>query len=361
MNLATNAAGALTSTGAQVVDARSTPTRTRAGSSRPTVHPRQQREHRPGDRHRAAARAGQPVRFPHQRDERPRGARAVRVLRDADRQAARRLGRRRLPVLPAARPRVGDAADVPGDRRAAAAQLRDGQRDAEARRQPRHLHPAVVEPGRRALLDAQLRRAAAQPDQPLHHRRQGNRRPVRGQLLDGQGQPRDAASRTRRSIRPRATRGARTSTATTPSARSSTATSARRTRATATSTPGPSEASEPEIKNEHWIADTFDNIKFSNNIHSFGGYFMWAPGAYLTDRGEGALDHANIGVEKYFFAAGDRILDRIKEHRNTAILPERTDRSRTSCARRPATAPTSTGTSATSSPTRSRRAPTCSS
>ena len=34
--------------------------------------------------------------------------------------------------------------------------------------------------------------------------------------------------------------------------------------------------------------------------------------------------HANIGVEKYFFAAGDRILNRIKEVRNTAILPERT-------------------------------------
>jgi Zinc carboxypeptidase/Chitobiase/beta-hexosaminidase C-terminal domain len=87
---------------------------------------------------------------------------------------------------------------------------------------------------------------------------------------------------------------------------------------------GPAEASEPEIRNELWIADTFDNIKFSNNIHSFGGYFMWAPGAYLPDRSEGELVHANIGVEKYFFAAGDQILNRIKEHRNTAILPERT-------------------------------------
>jgi hypothetical protein len=87
---------------------------------------------------------------------------------------------------------------------------------------------------------------------------------------------------------------------------------------------GPSEASEPEIRNELWVADTFSNIKFSNNIHSFGGYFMWAPGAYLPDRSEGDLVHANIGVEKYFFAAGDRILNRIKEHRNTAILPERT-------------------------------------
>ena len=47
---------------------------------------------------------------------------------------------------------------------------------------------------------------------------------------------------------------------------------------------GPAEASEPEIKNELWVADTFSNIKFSNNIHSFGGYFMWAPGAYLPDR-----------------------------------------------------------------------------
>ena len=87
---------------------------------------------------------------------------------------------------------------------------------------------------------------------------------------------------------------------------------------------GPAEASEPEIKNELWVADTFKNIKFSNNIHSFGGYFMWAPGTYLPDRSEGEAVHANIGIEKYFFAAGDRILNRIKEHRATAILPERT-------------------------------------
>jgi hypothetical protein len=87
---------------------------------------------------------------------------------------------------------------------------------------------------------------------------------------------------------------------------------------------GPFEASEPEIRNELWIADSFPNIKFSNNIHSFGGYFMWAPGTYLPDRGEGEAVHANIGVEKYFFAAGDQILNRIKEVRGTAILPERT-------------------------------------
>jgi hypothetical protein len=87
---------------------------------------------------------------------------------------------------------------------------------------------------------------------------------------------------------------------------------------------GPSEASEPEIKNELWIADTFKNIKFSNNIHSFGGYFMWAPGTYLPNRDEGDAVHANIGVEKYFFTAGDQILNRIKDVRGTVILPERT-------------------------------------
>ncbi len=32
----------------------------------------------------------------------------------------------------------------------------------------------------------------------------------------------------------------------------------------------------------------------------------------------------NIGIEKYFFEAGEKILARIKEHRNTVILPERT-------------------------------------
>jgi hypothetical protein len=87
---------------------------------------------------------------------------------------------------------------------------------------------------------------------------------------------------------------------------------------------GLSEASEPEIQNELWIADTFTNIKFSNNIHSFGGYFMWAPGTYLPNRDEGVAVHANIGVEKYFFEAGDQILNRIKDVRGTVILPERT-------------------------------------
>ena len=47
---------------------------------------------------------------------------------------------------------------------------------------------------------------------------------------------------------------------------------------------GPFEKSEAEIRNEHWVVDTFSNIKFAINIHTHGGYFMWAPGAYKVAR-----------------------------------------------------------------------------
>jgi hypothetical protein len=86
---------------------------------------------------------------------------------------------------------------------------------------------------------------------------------------------------------------------------------------------GTAEMSEVEIKNEHWVVDTFSNIKFANNIHSYGGYFMWAPGSY-TGNGRVTAPAPNIGVEGYFFAAADNILNRIKDYRGTAILPERT-------------------------------------
>jgi hypothetical protein len=70
--------------------------------------------------------------------------------------------------------------------------------------------------------------------------------------------------------------------------------------------------------------DTFPNIKFMNNIHSFGGYFMWAPGSYKNDGFRTTAPAPNIGIEKYFFEAGEKILRRIKDVRGTVILPERT-------------------------------------
>ncbi len=86
---------------------------------------------------------------------------------------------------------------------------------------------------------------------------------------------------------------------------------------------GPFERSEAEIQNEHWVVDTFSNIKFAINIHTYGGYFMWAPGAYIA-QGRVTLPAPNIGIERYFFDVADTILARIKEHRNTVIEAERT-------------------------------------
>jgi Zinc carboxypeptidase/Chitobiase/beta-hexosaminidase C-terminal domain len=86
---------------------------------------------------------------------------------------------------------------------------------------------------------------------------------------------------------------------------------------------GPFEKSESEIQNEHWVVDTFSNIRFAINIHTYGGYFMWAPGAYIA-AGRVTLPAPNIGIERYFFDVADQILARIKEHRNTVIEPERT-------------------------------------
>ncbi len=86
---------------------------------------------------------------------------------------------------------------------------------------------------------------------------------------------------------------------------------------------GPAEVSEPEALNEAWVVDTLGpNIKFSNNVHTSGGYFMWAPGAYKPTRE--TLPAPNIGIEKYFFAAAETVLGRIAEYRGNVVLPQRT-------------------------------------
>ncbi|RKQ93513.1 chitobiase/beta-hexosaminidase-like protein [Solirubrobacter pauli] len=86
---------------------------------------------------------------------------------------------------------------------------------------------------------------------------------------------------------------------------------------------GAFEGSEPEMKNELWVADTFPKIKFAINIHTHGGYFMWAPGAYKSQNRE-TLPAPNIGIEKYFFQVSETILSHIADSRDTVLLPERT-------------------------------------
>ena len=93
----------------------------------------------------------------------------------------------------------------------------------------------------------------------------------------------------------------------------------------------------------------FPNIKFSNNIHSYGGYFMWSPGAYKNDGFRTTSPAPNIGIEKYFFEAGENVLARIKASRGTVILPERTGPIPTCSTPPPETRPTMRGTARASS------------
>ena len=87
-------------------------------------------------------------------------------------------------------------------------------------------------------------------------------------------------------------------------------------------TAGLFELSEPETSNEVWVQNTFRNIKFSNNIHSSGGYFMWPPGAYTPQRV--SLPYPPYGTLNFFDQAARHVLDGIKSHRGTAIRPQRT-------------------------------------
>ncbi|WP_066319762.1 M14 family metallopeptidase [Bacillus sp. FJAT-29814] len=85
---------------------------------------------------------------------------------------------------------------------------------------------------------------------------------------------------------------------------------------------GPAENSEPEARNLVWLADQNPNIKFAMNIHSYGGYFMWSPGAYDPNRV--TLPRPSAGEEAFYWAASDKILNDIQDHRGTVILPSRT-------------------------------------
>ncbi|PTX64420.1 chitobiase/beta-hexosaminidase-like protein [Melghirimyces profundicolus] len=86
---------------------------------------------------------------------------------------------------------------------------------------------------------------------------------------------------------------------------------------------GKGELSEEESRNVIHLADRFDNIKFAMNVHSYGGYFMWSPGAYKAE-GREPLPRPSLGEEAFFWGSSERILSAIKEHRGTVILPGRT-------------------------------------
>jgi hypothetical protein len=86
---------------------------------------------------------------------------------------------------------------------------------------------------------------------------------------------------------------------------------------------GPFELSEPESRNVLSVPERFPNVRFSMNLHSSGNYFMWSPGAYIVP-GRTTLPRPTFGEEAYFWGASTRILTAIKRHRGLSVTPART-------------------------------------
>jgi hypothetical protein len=85
---------------------------------------------------------------------------------------------------------------------------------------------------------------------------------------------------------------------------------------------GPAELSEPENKNVDWLASQ-PNIKFAMNLHSSGNYFMWSPGSYATP-GRISAPRPTLEQEGYFWGSSSRILTAIKRYRGLSVTPART-------------------------------------
>ncbi|MFI7135253.1 M14 family metallopeptidase [Nonomuraea sp. NPDC050153] len=86
---------------------------------------------------------------------------------------------------------------------------------------------------------------------------------------------------------------------------------------------GPAEHSEPESRNVIWLAQKHRNIRFAMNVHSYGGYFMWPPGAYKLD-GRVTLPRPTARQEAYFMRSARTIEQAIAAERGTVIWPQQT-------------------------------------
>ena len=86
---------------------------------------------------------------------------------------------------------------------------------------------------------------------------------------------------------------------------------------------GPGELSEPESNNVIELAKAHANIKFVMNVHSYGGYFMWPPGAYAMP-GRITLPRPSAAESALFQDSAERIVGAISAHRGTVTWPSRT-------------------------------------
>ncbi|MEH1030769.1 M14 family zinc carboxypeptidase [Micromonospora profundi] len=86
---------------------------------------------------------------------------------------------------------------------------------------------------------------------------------------------------------------------------------------------GTAELSEAESSNVIALARAHTNIKFAMNVHSYGGYFMWPPGAYRAD-GRITLPRPSIDESTLFLNSARRIVGAIAQERGTVTWPSQT-------------------------------------
>jgi hypothetical protein len=86
---------------------------------------------------------------------------------------------------------------------------------------------------------------------------------------------------------------------------------------------GTGELSEPESGNVIDFTKAHSNIRFVMNVHSYGGYFMWPPGAYAMP-GRITLPRPSIEEAAFFQASAKRIVGAIASSRDTVTWPSQT-------------------------------------
>ena len=86
---------------------------------------------------------------------------------------------------------------------------------------------------------------------------------------------------------------------------------------------GTGELSEAESRNVVALAAAHPNIKFGMNVHSYGGYFMWPPGAYAVP-GRITLPRPSAEQSAEFLASARRIVGAIASSRGTVTWPSQT-------------------------------------
>lgn len=86
---------------------------------------------------------------------------------------------------------------------------------------------------------------------------------------------------------------------------------------------GTGELSEAESRNVVALAEAHPNIRYAMNVHSYGGYFMWSPGAYRAE-GRVTLPRPSIDEQKYFLDSARRVVGAIATERGTVTWPSYT-------------------------------------